>query len=94
MISRKRQKVELNWKLIVKVPYKILKNSELELVVAKDDDGYEADDSDSDTCSTSSRDTVIYMTGKVQYHMHCNCVNCLAYMSNVLYSKVTSLLCP
>lgn len=46
--------------LIKKVPYDQLKNKELELIVPMNgDDGYETDDSESDTYSTSSQDTVI-----------------------------------
>lgn len=68
MIRRTQRKIKLNWKLIVKVPYKKLRRG-LELVVPKDHDGYEADDSDSDVCSTSSRDTLIlgpFEAGKCQ----------------------------
>lgn len=58
MITMRQRKIKLNWKLVIKVPYKKLRRG-LELVVPKDYDGYEADASDSDVCSTSSRDTLI-----------------------------------
>lgn len=54
----RQRKIKLNWKLVTKVPYERLTHG-LELVVPEDSDGYEADASDSDLCSTSSHDTLI-----------------------------------
>lgn len=58
MITRRRQKIKLNWKLVIKIPYQQLECG-LELVVPEHSDGCQDDDSESDLLSSISGDTLI-----------------------------------